>query len=97
VHGPGLPQTGGGWGAIGAMALVSTVLPIRMFLVGLGRVGPSAAATLSTVEPVVTVLLATLFLHEALHPLQVLGGLCILVAVVVLARGVGREPLDGPS
>jgi drug/metabolite transporter (DMT)-like permease len=96
LHGPALPHTLEGWAAIVAIALVSTVLPIVTFFAGLGRVGPSTAAILSTVEPVVTVLLAMLFLHETMGPLQVVGGLCILGAVVALARSDAAQAREGP-
>jgi drug/metabolite transporter (DMT)-like permease len=55
-------------------------------LAGLERVGSTNAAVLSTVEPLVVVLLAALFLGEAIQPLRLAGGLCILATVVFLAR-----------
>jgi drug/metabolite transporter (DMT)-like permease len=45
------------------------------------------AATLSTIEPVVTVVLASLILGETITPLRILGGMMILLAVIFLARG----------
>jgi drug/metabolite transporter (DMT)-like permease len=56
------------------------------FLAGLERVGPINAATLSTIEPVVTVVLAALILHENITPLRILGGMMILLAVIILTR-----------
>jgi drug/metabolite transporter (DMT)-like permease len=96
LHGPALPHTAAGWGAIVGIALVSTILPILTFFAGLARVGPTTAATLSTVEPLVTVLLATLFLRETLGPQQVVGGLFILGAVLMLARS-GNAPSGAAS
>jgi len=55
-------------------------------LAGLERVGPTNAATLSTIEPVVTVVLAALILDESITPLRILGGLMILLAVIILTR-----------
>ena len=83
VRGPAFPQTFSGWVDIFAIALVSTVLPIVTFLAGLERVGPTRASTLSTFEPVMSVMLAILILGETISPLQVLGGALILAAVVV--------------
>jgi drug/metabolite transporter (DMT)-like permease len=83
VRGPTFPQTFSGWVDIFAIALVSTVLPIVTFLAGLERVGPTKASTLSTFEPVMSVMLAILILGETISPLQVLGGALILAAVIV--------------
>jgi drug/metabolite transporter (DMT)-like permease len=83
VRGPVFPQTLLGWGAIFALVLVSTVIGIVTFFAGLERIGPSRASTLSTFEPVVSVSLAILVLGETISPLQVLGGILILVAVLV--------------
>ena len=92
VAGPSVPQTLVGWGAIGGLALISTVVAMVTFFAGLQRIGPAEASTVSTVEPVVTVALAALVLHESLSTAQLLGGILIVAAVVVLARA-GRPQL----
>jgi drug/metabolite transporter (DMT)-like permease len=90
---------GGGWIWIAAIALVSTVLPIATFMLGMARVGASTASIVSTAEPVVTVALAVALYSEGLGPLQVLGGVLVLVAVVALqargARAVGPVAARG--
>ena len=63
-----------------------TELPVVTFLAGLERIGPTNAALLFTLEPVVTIVLAALFLHEQLAPVTLLGGALVLGAVVLLAR-----------
>ena len=87
VQGPAFPVTLPGWISVIALALISTVLAVVTFLAGLERVGPMNASTLSTIEPVVTVVLASLILGETLTPLRILGGMMILLAVIFLARG----------
>jgi drug/metabolite transporter (DMT)-like permease len=87
VQGPAFPVTLPGWISVIALALISTVLAVVTFLAGLERVGPTNAATLSTIEPVVTVVLASLILGETITPLRILGGMMILLAVIFLARG----------
>ncbi len=62
------------------------MLAVVTFLAGLERVGPTNAATLSTIEPVVTVILAALVLDEAITPLRIAGGVMILLAVILLTR-----------
>jgi drug/metabolite transporter (DMT)-like permease len=86
AQGPVLPQTGVGWLAVGALSLLSTVVAVLTFFAGLERVGPVVASLLSTIEPLVTVLLGALVLGERLSLLQGVGGLLILAAVVLLAR-----------
>ena len=44
---------------VALIALVSTALPMTLFVVGLQRIGAGRAAVYSTVEPVVTVVLAS--------------------------------------
>jgi drug/metabolite transporter (DMT)-like permease len=91
LRGPSFPLTALGWAAILAIALISTVLAIVTFFAGLERVGPTNASTISTFEPLVTVLLSMLFLRETIVPLQVLGGGLILSAVILLARSEARQ------
>lgn len=86
VRGASFPTTFFGWSSASALALISTVLAIVTFLAGLERVGPVNAATLSTIEPMVTVILAALILGETLTLLRIVGGLMIILAVIILAR-----------
>lgn len=72
--------------AVLAIALVSTVIAMVGFFVGVRRLGASDAAALSTLEPVVTFVLAALFLGESFSLAQVGGGILILGAVVLLVR-----------
>jgi drug/metabolite transporter (DMT)-like permease len=83
--GPHLGAAGtDGWAAIGAVIVVSTVLPVVTFLLGLERVGPSTASIVSTAEPVVTVALAMAVFGETLGPVQAVGGALVVGAVVAL-------------
>ena len=83
---------GQGWLWIGAMAVISTVTAIALFLAGLRRVGPSMAAILSTLEPPTTVALAFLAFGESLTAVQLLGGALVLAAVVLLHAGPRTRP-----
>jgi drug/metabolite transporter (DMT)-like permease len=87
VNGVHLPATNTGWINIMGIVLVATVIPVVTFLAGLERIGPTNAAMLSTLEPVVTVLLAAWIFSERLQPIVMLGGGFILVAVILLTRG----------
>jgi drug/metabolite transporter (DMT)-like permease len=86
IDGPVFPRSSNGWAAIVGIALVSTVGAITLFFAGLKRIGPTRASTLSTIEPVVTVVLAALLLGERVGALQLAGGALILLTVLLLAR-----------
>jgi drug/metabolite transporter (DMT)-like permease len=73
-----------GWGWLGCLAVISTVGAIVLFFAGLSRVGPSTAAILSTLEPVVTVGLAAMAFGERLGPAQLAGAALVLSAAVVV-------------
>lgn len=94
IHGPALPQSLPGWAAVGALALVSTVLAFVTFFAGLKLVGPITASTLSTLEPVVTVGLAAVVLSETMGLLQLCGGTLILLAAITLIRSETHQ--QGP-
>ena len=95
--GGALQFTAEGWTWIVAIATLSTVLPIVTFMLGMERVGASTASIVSTFEPVVTVGLAVALYDERLGPLQILGGLLVLTAVVALqvrgARALAPPPV----
>ena len=80
----GLPRTAGGWAVAIGIAVIPTMVAISLFLAGLPRVGAARATLLSTFEPVVTVGLAVVVLGDRLAPIQVVGGILVLVAVVVV-------------
>lgn len=66
-------------------------LPTLAFVMGIRRLGPPRAAILSTLEPVVGVLLATALLAEVPTPLQLLGG-ALVIAGGVLSQLGSAEP-----
>lgn len=80
------PSDAAGWGAVAAIALFSTVVAMVGFFAGMQRLGAADAATLSTLEPVVTLVLAAAVLGESLGPVQLAGAVMVLGAVVALAR-----------
>jgi len=83
-----------GWFWLVCIAVVSTVVASLTFFAGMRRTGPSTAAILSIAEPIVTSGLAALTLGESLAPIQFLGGLLVLSAVVVLQTGrSGTRPV----
>lgn len=90
INGAQFPTSNSGWFAIAGIVLIATVIPVVMFLTGLEMIGPTNAAMLSTLEPVVTVLLAAWLFQEQLTPIALAGGMLILIAVVLLTRSEFR-------
>lgn len=74
-----------GWVSLGAIAVVCTAVAILAFFAGLRLLGPTSTSVLSTLEPVVTVGLATWLLSESLSPVQAIGAALVLAAVIWLA------------
>ena len=65
------------------LALVSTVLAMWTFFTGMARTGPTAAALVSTLEPVVTDFSSVIILSEKLTVHVVIGGCLVLAALIV--------------
>lgn len=82
--GPHWPQSTGAWAAVVGVAVFGTAVAITAFVAGLRRVGPTQAAVLSTLEPVVTVALGIGFLGEQPTMSAVVGGGLILTAAIGL-------------
>jgi drug/metabolite transporter (DMT)-like permease len=76
-----VPAGGVAWGFV--IALVSSV-GLILFMAGVDLVGPTRASIGATMEPVVTVVLATFVLGEHLAPVQLVGGLLVVAAVALL-------------
>ncbi|CAN7456709.1 DMT family transporter [Trinickia sp. LjRoot230] len=91
---PHWPATPAGWAAVIAIALVSTVTAMLAFFAGLVRLGAARTSMLSTLEPVVTVALASLLLGESLSALQWVGGASVLGAVLWLVSAGGGAQGD---
>lgn len=84
------------WAALVGLAIFSTVVAVTTFFLGLELVGPSTASIVSTIEPAWTVGLAAIMFGESLAVVQILGGVLVLGAVVVLQLGAGRVRRGAP-
>ena len=89
IERPAFPQSATTWAAVIAIAVVSTAIAMVTLFIGIRHLGAADAATLSTLEPLVTAILAAAFLGERLDAVQWAGGLIILAAVIALARSGG--------
>ncbi len=65
-------------------SFASALLPYIFYFRGLRRLRPSTAIVVATIEPVVAIGTAAFFLGEVLQIIQVIGGLLIVAAVILL-------------
>jgi drug/metabolite transporter (DMT)-like permease len=88
------------WAWILAGGITGAAIPTTAFIAGIGLIGPSRAAIMMTIEPLVGVGLAAAFLGERPAPIQLLGGAAVLVAAAILQvaprRAITAEPEFGP-
>lgn len=79
--------------------IFAAAIPSMLFLTGIRLLGGTTAGILMLFEPVVGVGLAAWLLAEGLAPVQVLGGLAILGAALILQRATarGEQLLSAPG
>jgi len=81
IQWPASPQA---WLPVAGIALFSTVFTIMAMFMGIARIGPARAAILSTIEPVVVIILSAIILQETIGQIQIVGGALILASVALL-------------
>lgn len=79
-----LNMTGTAWLFALMVSLLTSVGAISLLQLGIRLTGPSTAAILSTLEPITSVILGILILHEELSLLKLLGCVFILSSVAVI-------------
>jgi len=62
------------------MALISTMLGITTFFMGLRLIGPTRTSIISLLEPVASILLSFLIFYERFNYFQALGAILIIIA-----------------
>ena len=72
------------WLLLMVFSLVSVLGPFSLYFAGLQHLEPTRAIVVSCLEPVFSILLAAVLLGEVLGPMQALGILLVLVAIVVV-------------
>ena len=90
------------WPGIVAVGVLAGFVPVLTFYAGAQRIGAAQASLVSTVEPLWTIVAASLIYDERLGPVQLVGGALILGGVLLSqTRGrtremppAGREAMD---
>jgi drug/metabolite transporter (DMT)-like permease len=79
------------WWLLAAIVVIPTFAAIVFYLQGIRGLGPAQAAVVSTVEPLFTIALVSVFLPEqTLAPVQLLGA-CLVLAGVVWSEVAARS------
>jgi drug/metabolite transporter, DME family len=72
------------WGFMLVFSLVSVLGPFSCYFAGLQHLEPTRAIVASCLEPVFSILIAALVLGELLRPLQTVGIILVLAAIVLI-------------
>jgi drug/metabolite transporter (DMT)-like permease len=77
--GPALPA----WLYVGYMVVFGTVLPFALVLASMRHIRASQASVVGMTEPVIASAIAWVVLGEVLSPVQVIGGIVVLVGITL--------------
>jgi drug/metabolite transporter (DMT)-like permease len=66
------------------LALFSTILASITFYEALSRIGASSTTLISSVEPMIVVLLSAIFLNEVFTYNTIVGGIIIIIGIIIL-------------
>ncbi|MDO8986835.1 MAG: EamA family transporter [Coriobacteriia bacterium] len=76
------------------MAVFSTIVPFAAFLTALHHIDATKAVVTSTVEPVIAGLAAYLLFGESFTFMQLMGGVLVICAIVVVQRAPGAAAAE---
>jgi DME family drug/metabolite transporter len=65
-------------------AVVSVLAPFSLYFAGLQHLEPTRAIVVSCLEPVFSIIIAAIALGEGMRPVQVLGIVVVLAAIVLV-------------
>jgi drug/metabolite transporter (DMT)-like permease len=72
---------------------MGTALPYLLYLAGVGRVGPTFGLLSGTIEPIVAVIAAWIWIDQVLTLLQVLGCAIVFASVIAVQVARSRQPV----
>jgi len=76
--------TAGAWASYFGFAMISVLVPHSLYFAGVRYLSASRAIITATFEPVVAIVSAFLILGETLVPVQMLGAVLVIAAVIML-------------
>jgi drug/metabolite transporter (DMT)-like permease len=83
------------WLFLFVFSMISVLGAFSLYFLGLQHLEPTRAIIASCLEPVFSILLAALLLGEVLRPIQTVGIMLVLAAIVIVQRP-GRSVVEGP-
>jgi drug/metabolite transporter (DMT)-like permease len=72
------------WGWILFIGICGTIFPFGLYFEGVKRIQPTHASITATLEPISAGVIAAVFLGEVMVPLQIIGGLIVIVSIIIL-------------
>jgi drug/metabolite transporter (DMT)-like permease len=84
----------GQWSFLFVFSLISVLAPFALYFAGLQHLEPTRAIVVSCLEPVFSIVIAAVALGEVMRPLQTVGIVLVLVAIVVV-QFPGRRLEEG--
>ncbi|MEJ2222904.1 MAG: EamA family transporter [Desulfobacterales bacterium] len=72
------------WGWILFIGIFGTILPFGLYFKGIKKIRPTPASITATLEPISAGVIAGIFLGEVMGPLQITGGLIVIVSIILL-------------
>jgi drug/metabolite transporter (DMT)-like permease len=76
------------------VVVFGTIFPYLLFMRAMKHLSASHTGIISTLEPVVAAVIAWIFLQEKLTELQLGGGLCVLLAILILQRNPSKGEFE---
>ena len=86
-----------GWLILLGLALIPTILGFGLYTVSLRYLPATAAGLVASLEPVLTALMAIVFLNEMLDSKQWFGAGLVLVAVVLAQTNSGKQKAEAEA
>lgn len=72
------------WGWILYVGVLGTLVPFGLYLEGINLIRSTRASITATLEPITAGLVAFIFLNEIMEPLQLAGGILVILSIVYL-------------
>jgi len=92
IYGFNAPDTVDGWTLLISLGIFGTLIPILSMNIGIQLLGAARSSIIVTLQPVVAVLISTIFLGDILTISQWIGGILVIVAIALLQRSPNQTP-----
>jgi drug/metabolite transporter (DMT)-like permease len=84
------PNTIEGWVLLVSFGIFGTLMPIVAMNISLKKIGAARGSLIITLQPVLTILMALIFLNETLTFQQWVGGGLVILTIILLQRSPDR-------